>query len=112
AEVVDRRRVGATQSQPRFLNGVVDVTERAEQPVSHGTQMGSVIFELLGQVIGFAHRSHFLVALRQSNDGRTVSNVTQRGVRTLVAVAARWQQPKAPEGIRQRQALCSSRTRD
>ena len=77
AKVVDARGIGAAESQPRFLNGVVHLAQRAEHPVSHGAQVGSVLFESLGQIIAFVHRSHFLVAFRHSTDGRTVNNVTR-----------------------------------
>jgi hypothetical protein len=43
--------------------------------------VGSVLFELPGQIIAFVHRSHFLVALRHGTDGRTANNVTRRGQR-------------------------------
>ena len=79
AEVVDARSIGAAQSQPRFLNGVVHLAQRAEHPVRHGAQVASVLFELLGQILAFVHRSHFLVAFRHSSDGRTADNVTQGG---------------------------------
>ena len=81
AKVVDARGIGAAEPQPRFLNGVVHLAQRAEHPVSHGAQVGSVLFESLGQIIAFVHRSHFLVAFRHSTDGRTASNVTQGGNR-------------------------------
>jgi predicted enzyme related to lactoylglutathione lyase len=41
--------------------------------------VGSVLFEALGQIVAFVHRSHFLVAFRHSTDGRTANNVTQGG---------------------------------
>jgi hypothetical protein len=58
AKVVNACGLGAAESQPRFLNGVVDLAQRAEHPVGHGAQMGSVLFESLGQIIEFAHGSH------------------------------------------------------
>jgi hypothetical protein len=79
AKIVDARGIGAAESQPRFLNGVVDLGQRAEHPVRHGAQVGSVLFESLGQMIAFVHRSHFLVTFRHGTDGRTVCNVTQGG---------------------------------
>jgi hypothetical protein len=69
AKVVDARGIGAAESQPRFLNSVVHLAQRAEHPVSHGAQVGSVLFESLGQIVAFVHRSHFLVAFRLSVDG-------------------------------------------
>jgi hypothetical protein len=50
----------------------------AEHPVSHGAQVGSVLFESLGQIIALVHRSHVLVALRHGTDRRTARNVTMR----------------------------------
>jgi hypothetical protein len=62
AKVVDGRGIGAVESQPRFLNRVVHLADRAEHPVRYRAQVGSVLFESLGQIVAFVHRSHFLVA--------------------------------------------------
>ena len=51
--------IGAAESQPRFLNGVVHLGERAEHPVRHAAQVGAMVFESLGQIIAFVHRSTF-----------------------------------------------------
>jgi hypothetical protein len=48
AKVVDARGIGAAQSQPRFLNGVVHLAQRAEHAVRDGAQVSSVLFESLG----------------------------------------------------------------
>jgi len=64
-EVVDLLGIGAAQSQPGFLNGIVHVAQRAQHPIRHGAQAGSVFFESLGQVVVFVHRSHFLDVFRQ-----------------------------------------------
>jgi hypothetical protein len=56
AKVVDLRAIDAAEPQPRFLNGVVHLAQRAEHPVGHGAQVGSVRFESLGQKLVFAHR--------------------------------------------------------
>jgi hypothetical protein len=75
-KIVDACRIGAAQSQPRFLNDIVHIGQRTEHPVRDGAQVGSVLFESLGQIIAFAHRSHNLVAFLHSVDGRAASNVT------------------------------------
>jgi hypothetical protein len=77
AKVIDVRAVGAAEPQPRFLNGVVHLAHRAEHPVSYGAQVGSVLFESLGQIVAVGHRSHILVGFRHSADGRTARNVTR-----------------------------------
>jgi len=38
--------------------------------------VGSVLLESLGQIVGFVHRSHFLVAFRHTSDAATPANVT------------------------------------
>ena len=38
--------------------------------------MGSVLFELLGQIVALVHRSHFLVAFRHGTDAAATANVT------------------------------------
>jgi hypothetical protein len=81
AKVVDAGGIGAAQSQPRFLNGVVHLAQRAEHPVSHGAQVRSVLFEPFGQILEFVHRSHFLVAFRHNTDGPAARNVTTREMR-------------------------------
>jgi hypothetical protein len=43
AKAVDARGLSMAEPQPRFLNGVVDLAQRAEHPVRHGAQMGSVL---------------------------------------------------------------------
>jgi len=73
------RGIGAAQSQPRLLNGVVHFAQRAEHPVRHGAQVGSVFFESLGQIVALVHRSHFLVAFRHGTDAAASANVTRGG---------------------------------
>jgi hypothetical protein len=46
--------------------------------------VGSVLFESLGQILAFVHRSHFLVAFRHNPDGRTARNVTTRDGRGIL----------------------------
>ena len=57
---------------------VVDPAQRAEHPVRHGAQMGPVLLESLGQVIGLVHRSHFPVGFRHgSNRGCAANDIKE-----------------------------------
>ncbi len=56
AEVVDLLAIGAAEPQPRLLDRVVCLAQRAEHPVGHAAQMGSVLFESLGQIVAFVRR--------------------------------------------------------
>ena len=47
-QVVDAAGVGTAQSQPRFLDGIVGLIERAEHSVGHGPKMAAVLLEPLG----------------------------------------------------------------
>ena len=67
-EVLDACRAGAAQPQPRFLDGIVGLVQRADHPVGHGMQMTSVALELFSQQVLFGHPSHFSRSLRHSND--------------------------------------------
>src|SRR5262245_23782967 len=40
AKVVDTRGISSAESQPRFLNRVIDLPQRAKHPVRHGEQAG------------------------------------------------------------------------
>ena len=62
AQVLDLIGVGAAEPQPRLLHGVVRFAQRAEHPVGHRPQMGSVLLETLGQPLLIVHRSHPFVA--------------------------------------------------
>ncbi|GGN82679.1 hypothetical protein GCM10011610_34280 [Nocardia rhizosphaerihabitans] len=55
AEIADFGGVGACQPQPRLLDRIVGVGERAEHPVGHRTQVGAVFFEPVGQELRFVH---------------------------------------------------------
>ena len=49
AQVIDARRVDPPQAQPRVLDRVLRVADRAEQPVRHGPQVRAVGLEALGE---------------------------------------------------------------
>ena len=51
AQVGDGVGVGAAEAQPRLLDGVVGLAERAEHPVGDRAQMRPVLLELLGLVL-------------------------------------------------------------
>ena len=50
------------------LHGIVRVTQRAEHPVGHCSQVTPMGLELVRQQFLFVHPSHFLVASRHSSD--------------------------------------------
>jgi hypothetical protein len=55
AEVADLLRVGPAQLEPGLLNSVVRVSHRAEHPIRHRPQSGSVLLEALGQPLVLVH---------------------------------------------------------
>jgi hypothetical protein len=55
AEVLDLVVVGAAEPQPRFLDGVVRLGERAEHPERHRPQVGPVLLEAAGQQLVVVH---------------------------------------------------------
>jgi hypothetical protein len=61
-EVLDRGVVAPAKPQPRLLDRVVAVVDRAEHPVGDAPQVRAVLFELLGEPVAVAHvtslRSH------------------------------------------------------
>ena len=56
-EVLDVARVRAAESQPRVLNRVVGLAQRAEHPVRDRPQVRALLLELLGQPVVLIHRS-------------------------------------------------------
>ena len=78
AQVLDAARLGAAETQPGFLDGVVRFADRAEHPVGHRPQVTSVLLESLCQPILFVHRSHLLVVFRHCSDERNPADVTRR----------------------------------
>jgi hypothetical protein len=60
-QVLDRARVRAAEPQPRLLDGVVGLARRAEHPVGHRRQAGSLPFEALGEPVDLVHRSRSCV---------------------------------------------------
>jgi hypothetical protein len=54
-QVPDGTGVGAAEPQPRFLDGVVGVAQRAEHPVGQRLQVAPVRFELARQELVIAH---------------------------------------------------------
>jgi hypothetical protein len=65
AEVLDPARVRPADTQPGVLDGVVRLGERAQHPVGHRPQMGTVLLETVGQPLVAVHRSHPLAAACQ-----------------------------------------------
>ena len=55
AEIGDIARVGPAETEPRLLDRVVGLADRAEHPVGHRPQVRSVDFEALGQGVGLVH---------------------------------------------------------
>ena len=53
-------RVGAAQPQPGFLDGVVRLAQRAEHPVGHRPQAGSVLLESFRQPVALSPSVTFL----------------------------------------------------
>jgi hypothetical protein len=66
AEVLHIARVGTAQPQPRLLHGVVGLSHRAEYPVGHRPQVGTLSLELLCQQVVLVHghipSSRFVIA--------------------------------------------------
>ena len=98
--------IGAAEPQPRLLNRVVRLAHRAQHPVGHGAQVGSVLFEPLGPILALGHWSHLLARFRHGSDGRTAGSVTQGGT-VKITQLMRWQGwrqtsvtflPRAPSG--------------
>jgi hypothetical protein len=50
-QVVDRVGVGAVQTQPGLLDGIVGLAERAEHPIGDRAQAGSVLLEASRQQV-------------------------------------------------------------
>jgi hypothetical protein len=59
------------------LDGVVGLAQRAEHPVGHGAQPGSVLVELLRQKLALVHLSHPVVGFRLEVDARDAGDVTE-----------------------------------
>ena len=59
--------VGAAEAQPGLLDGVVGLAQRAEHPVGHRPQAGSVLLEALRQPVALIHRSRSSVASGHSS---------------------------------------------
>jgi hypothetical protein len=57
AEVFDLARIRAAQLQPRVLDGVVGLGQRAEHPVGHRAQAGPVFLEARRQPLVLVHLS-------------------------------------------------------
>ena len=55
---VDVARIGAAEPQPGFLDGVVCLVVRAEHPIGHRSQAGSMFLKSLDQPFLFRHLSH------------------------------------------------------
>jgi hypothetical protein len=55
AEVLDLARLGAAETQPRVLDRVVGLGERAEHPVRDHTEMRSLLLELAGEPFLLIH---------------------------------------------------------
>src|SRR5581483_10293736 len=74
AEVLDLARVGAAHPQPRVLDGIVRLAERAEHAVGHRTEMRPVLLELPGQpfllvqVTSLPHRVSYPYDPRRGRD--------------------------------------------
>jgi hypothetical protein len=65
AQVLDAARVGTTEAQPGFLDGVVGLARRAEHPPGMRPQASPIGLESSRQPLAVMHRSHSLVAFRQ-----------------------------------------------
>ena len=77
AEVLHLVGVGPVEAQPRLLDGVVGLAQRAEHPVGDGAQPGPVLFEVLRQEIALVHVSHPLVGVGHGFDPRRAGDVTE-----------------------------------
>ena len=60
ADVPDVVRVGATQPQPRLLDGVLRLADRTEHPVGDGLEVAAVALELLCAPALLVHVGHTL----------------------------------------------------
>ena len=58
ADVPDVVRVGATQAQPRLLDGVLRLADRTEHPVGDGLEVAAVALELLRAPALLVHVGH------------------------------------------------------
>jgi len=76
SQVLDVTYIGPAESNPAFLDRIVGLAGRPEHPIRHGTQMRAVLFELLGERLGWGHRSHSSVVVRHGSDGRNMNDVT------------------------------------
>jgi hypothetical protein len=60
AKVLDLARVGAAEPQPRVLDGVVGLAERAEHPVGDRAEVRSVLLELPREPLLLIHVTFLL----------------------------------------------------
>ena len=60
AQVLDVADIGPAESNPAFLDRILGFARRPEHPIRHGPQMRAVLFELLGQRLGYRHPVTFL----------------------------------------------------
>ena len=59
-QVLDLAGVGAAQADPRLLDGVVGLADRAEHPECHAAQVGAVGLEAIGEPVLVVHAVTFL----------------------------------------------------
>jgi hypothetical protein len=76
AEVLDVARVGAAETEPGLLDRVVGLVHRAEHPMGHRSQIGSVGLETLRQPLVVLHPSRLPFVVRHSIDGTVPVDVT------------------------------------
>ena len=91
ADVLDRLRARAADPQPRLLDGILGLADRAQHPVGHRLQLPAVALELLGLqrlIVGLVHRGHVLGRDRAliGHVASTDGNVTSRRSRFAAAV--------------------------
>jgi hypothetical protein len=67
-QVFNAACAGAADAEPRLLDGIVGLVHRPEHSVGHPPEVGVISLELLREPFPLVHRSHFLAAIRHSDD--------------------------------------------
>jgi hypothetical protein len=70
-------RIGQERLLLGVEHGVIGLAHRAEHPVGHRAQAGSVGLEAVRQPVALTHRSHPFAAFRHRGDGPNAPNVTK-----------------------------------
>ena len=103
AEVLHLARVGAAQAEPRVLNGVVRLGQRAEHPVGHRAQVRAVVVEFPGE--------KFLVLIHVTFLGRGCRGNRPAGSDGCDQIGLSGSDPRTAKGATDASSRCRSERR-